>query len=147
MRNHWNHFVVETHHKSVHVVAALFRRDWLFGRIASLYTLAGVAGPSQGRRGGELLCEELVSQASQPAIKPPAGRESCLGITALSFHHCWQAGSSDCCNCGLSEALLQYHHLSAASLPDDDVLGLCFALCLRSGEMEAWSVAPLMTFH
>ena len=102
MRNHWNHFVVETHHKSVHVVAALFRRDWLFGRIASLYTLAGVAGPSQGRRGGELLCEELVSQASQPTSKPPAGRESCLGITALSFHHYLlagrQAGSSDCCN-------------------------------------------------
>ena len=48
---------METHHKSVHVVAALFRRDWLFGRIASLYTLAGVAGPSQGRRGGDATAE------------------------------------------------------------------------------------------
>ena len=46
--------LVETHHKSVHVVAALFRRDWLFDRMAHLYTLTGVAGPRPRSRAGEL---------------------------------------------------------------------------------------------
>ena len=87
MRNHWNHFVVETHHKSVHVVAALFRRDWLFDRIASLYTLAGVAGASPRSSGWREAVAGFVRGSSR-FLTPGTGRSPQLSTdnnSALSF--------------------------------------------------------------
>ena len=130
---------METHHKSVHVVAALFRRDWLFDRIASLYTLAGVAGPSPRSSGWREAVAGFVRGSSR-FLTTGTGRSrklSVLRITALSFSP-FLAGRLRLFQLQgytVIRRLLQYYHI-----PDEvhNVLGLCFALCVRSREVEAW---------
>ena len=78
---------METHHKSVHVVAALFRRDWLLDGKASLYTLAGVAGLDPRPSGWREAVAGFVRGSSR-FLTAHTGRSqklSVLGITDLSF--------------------------------------------------------------